>query len=103
MSVQTIHIDLNDGTAVRYNISDDDLDEAREKAHNRLQSIKAGIRSVPDPHRAPKKKVDHFVLDCVLLCIASERRGKGIFAGTAIKDFHFIDDIMDGMAPFGTA
>jgi len=97
----TIHIDFTDGTAIRYVISDEDLGNGRKKAHERVNSLKSGVRKVPDYHKVPKAKVDDFVLDCVLLCIASEKRGKGIFSGTAVKDFHFLEGV--DLPQFGRA
>ncbi len=67
----------------------------------RSHRSKNGVRRVPDYHKTARKAVDHFVLDCVLLCIASERRGKGIFKGTAISDFHYLDGV--DLPQFGTA
>ena len=99
--LSTIHIDFKDGTAVRYVISGDDLENAREKAHKRVSSLKTGVRRVPDYAKDNKEKIDNFVLDCVLLCIASEKRGKGIFTSTAIADFHFLDGV--DLPQFGTA
>lgn len=86
---------------MRYVISADNLEEARDKAHTKVSSLKDGVRRVPDYHKTARKAVDHFVLDCVLLCIASERRGKGIFKGTAISDFHYLDGV--DLPQFGTA
>lgn len=100
-SLSTIHIDFKDGTAVRYVIREGDLEEARKKAHRKVASLKSCLRKVPDYNTVSRKKVDDFVLDCVLLCIASEKRGNGIFNGTVISDFHFTEGV--DLPQFGTA
>lgn len=97
----TIHIDFNDGIALRYVISAASLADARDRAHEMVPTLKAGARKMPDFEKVDRKKVDGFVADCALLCIASEKRGKGIFKGTAISDFHLLDGV--DLPPYGTA
>ena len=97
----TIHIDFTDGTAVRYVVDADNLELARDRAHEKIASLKNGVRKMPDYTKDGRKKINDFVMDCGLLCIASERRGKGILKGTVIKDFHLLDGA--DLPQFGTA
>jgi hypothetical protein len=100
--VSTVKIKLAGGQhSLSYVISDEDLEDARGKAYAVVNSLKRDVRELPDLTKASKQTVDNFVMDAVLLCIASERRGKGIFAGTVIEDFEIVDGV--DMPTFGTA